>query len=265
MSAATDDPTGIPIPVNGTYLADRQVKEWQAEIETLERTLGDPGALKQLQDPSGAAQHLRNMQAAMRAEAPPDTTPEQRDALAKEERELIDEIAPAMLSQEEMRKCPAGAIGAELKFQRAFKKKIIRWKNIRRIRHKGDDDPDVSNLELHRGTTNRLPSGNPLIPGRNHFLSPDTPEYREGYERTFGGPEADPAEVEALKEQIANLTERFKALADAPEAKPAASKPRRSFVPTDAPCGKTFKSPAGAAGHARHCKCKVEEAQGDTT
>jgi hypothetical protein len=188
MSAATDDPTGISIPKTGTYLTHRQVQNLQDDIKDLESSLGDPRA--QFGDRGSALKQFKQLQRDLDTGAPPDTTPEQRDALAREEKALREEIVPAMPSQAEMRRKPPGAVGKHMAFEKAFKAKILRWKNIRRILNKGNDDPDISNLELYRGTKSTLNMDNAEIPGKEFFIPPNTPAYSEGYDRTFGKKDA---------------------------------------------------------------------------
>jgi len=246
----TDDPTGIPIPKNGTYISHREVQEWTAEIETMEGTLADPKA--RLEDRGELIQQLRRAKHALETESPPDTTPAQRDAVAREEKELRAKISGQMCSSEEMRKAPAGAIGKHFK-EREMIPAHLRWKNLRRILYKGDPNPDISNIELLRPKTSTINMDNAVIPGKQFFIPPDTQQYKDNYDQTFGNGEADVAEVAALREQIERLE---KLVAAKPTA--TAPKPKRPRKMTPAPCGKVCGSPAGAAAHARVCKCKTK-------
>jgi hypothetical protein len=257
MSAATDDPTGIPIPTGGTYLAERQIKEWKGELQNLEGMLADPKS--RLEDRGEVTQRLGRIKKALATESPPDTTPAQRDALAREEQALREEIVPCMPSQEEMRKCPPGAIGKHQAFERKFKSKIIRWKNIRRILNKGNDDPDISNLEMFRGKQSTLNMDNALIPGKDHFPSPNTQAYREGYDRTFGG-------AEAAQDQIAELQKKIEALEKRLSAEPVVvKKPTQQKEMIPAACGKLCKGNVGKLSHERAHKCAEPIAQGVAT
>jgi len=256
MSAApavTDDPTGVPIPKNATYISHREVQEWSAEISSLEATLSDPGA--RLEDRGEVTQQLKRAKHALDTESPPDVTPAQRDAIAKEAVELREKIRGQMCSQEEMRKAPPGAIGKHFK-EREMIPLHLRWKNLMRILHKGDPNPDVANIEMLRPKESTINMDNAVIPGKQFFLSPDTQQYKDNYDQTFGGGEADPSEVAALREQLARLEKLVAEKAAAPAVAPA--KPKRPRVMADAPCGKTCGSKAGALAHARSCqKCKA--------
>jgi len=259
MSAATDDPTGIPIPTDRTYLSHGQVEELKEDVTSMERSLADPSS--QFSDRGGVIRQLQQLQKDLTTGEPPDTTSEQRDALSREERELLSEIKPAMPSQAEMRRRPPGAVGKHRTFEKAFKSRIIRWKNIRRILNKGNDDPDISNLEMHRGTNSTLNMDNAFIPGKDYFIPPATQAYRDGHDRAFGSKDtpADPGEVQSL---LARLSELEKQVAKRPAAE--AKAPRKPSVPHDARCGSTFKSLAGAMAHERSCsKCATATEQSE--
>jgi len=263
MSTATD-PTGVDIPTKRTYLKTRQIKDYEDEVTRLEGMVKDPRS--KIENMAEMNSRVKQLKETLHHGAPPDTTPVQRDALAKEERELREQIQSEMLSQEELRKCPPGAIGAELKFQRRNKSKIIRWKNIMRTLHKGDDDPDISNMEKFRGTVNRLNMDNAIVEGKQHFLSPNTEAYKEGYERIWPSEEA--KRVQELEAKLARIE---KLLGD--QIKSSAEKPSgesvREVSDADKPfeavaaCGRVVKARSqhratfGKNGHERGCdKCK---------
>lgn len=229
----------------------------------MEATLRDPSS--RIESRGEMNKNLARIKHDLEVGMPPDTTPLQRDALAREEAQLRNSIVPDMLSQEELRKCPPGAIGAELKFQKRHKKNIIRWKNIRRILHKGDDDPDVANLELFRGKVNRLNMDNAVIPGAKHFVSPNTEAYKDGYDRTFGEKE------DAQDEQLAALMSKIEKLEKAIGKQSVSTKAKQSGenakpFTVQAKCGKDIHGSTqgyaenGKRAHERRCAaCKPTE------
>jgi hypothetical protein len=160
-----------------------------------------------------------------------------------------------------MRRKPPGAVGKHMAFEKAFKAKILRWKNIRRILNKGNDDPDISNLELYRGTKSTLNMDNAEIPGKEFFIPPNTPAYSEGYDRTFGKKDAaSQEEIDELKAQLARLESLVSEQSFTPE-------PVDEIAGTAvARCGKTgLKGERGKLAHERKCgKCLEVIAQGDT-
>jgi hypothetical protein len=270
MSAATDDPTGISIPKDSTYMTHRQVQEFRDDIKDMEKSLGDPGA--QFGDRGTAVKQLKQLKHDLEVGEPPDTTPAQRDALAREAARLTEIVKEGMCSFEEMRKRPPGAVGKHRKHNKTMPEQI-RLKNILRILHKGDDDPDVSNLEKLRPRTSTLNMDNAFIPGKDYFPSPNTSAYREGYDRTFGPKDqapADPGEIAALKQQLARLEKLVsaKAAAEPQQAKPESEKP----FAASAACGREFRAGAqhradfAVRGHQKGCdECKAVLAQGDAT
>lgn len=263
MSTATEDPTGIDIPKSSLYLSQHQVEDYKDDINAIETSLRDPRA--RLDDRPAVVRQLHNIKRDLETQEPPDTTGEQRDAVAREEGELRSKISGSLLSAEEMRKCPPGAIGHELALK-ALKPDILRWKNLRRIQNKGNADPDISNVELLRPRTNRLNMDNALIPGKNYHLSPNTQQYKDHYDRTFKqgdhaeDAEPSPSDVKALLAKIAKL-EGALGPQDA-DTKEQQTGETMQFTAT-AKCGKTFKGGAdfrvknGKRAHERACKkCK---------
>jgi hypothetical protein len=260
MSAATDDPTGVPIPKVGTYISHREAQEWQAEIEGLESMMSDPKA--RIEDRGELAIQLRRAKYALDTESPPDVTPEQRDKLSREEKELRQKISENLCSAEEMRKSPPGAIGKHFK-EREFIPLHLRWKNIQRILHKGDPNPDISNIEMLRPATSTLNMDNAHIPGKDYYIPPNTQAWKDGYDRTFGNGDApaDSEQVAALQAKLAELEARVMNMGAAPE--PVPEKPKGKNL-VQAKCGRWCKGNAGKLAHERHCdKCYPPEEQGE--
>ena len=265
MSAATETPKGIEIPTGKLFLGHREVQEAEDQIKAVENSLNEPGA--RLDDRQNVIKQLVNIKRDLDTQRPPPPNAEQRDWLVKEEKRLIAEIVPDMPSQEEMRKCPPGAIGREIAFQKKHKSNIVRWKNIKRMMNIGDDNPDVSNLELHRGTTNHLNMDNAVIPGKQHFLSPDTPEYRENYDRTFrqGAHAEGVDEAQALLDEVNEKLALMKQMMGSQTANTQEKPSGEAANPFSAmsKCGREFTSSTQPRAnnavrmHARHCEtCK---------
>lgn len=268
MSSATEDPTGIPIPKNSTYLNYRQVQELKEDIAGMEKSLADPSS--QFSDRGMVAKQLRQLRNDLETGAPPETTSEQRDALERERKRLIEKITDGMPSSEEMRKSPPGSQGKYEKHKKLTIADQIRYKNVMRTLHPDDDNPDLANLEMLRPRTSTLNMDNAFIPGRDWFIPPATQAYKEGYDRTFGPKNAfaDPTEVAALKSKLEELEKRL-------EAQPVAAVSQktleaRPFVAV-ASCGfeargsKQHFADLGKKSHARRCaKCIALDPEGDT-
>ena len=105
-----------------------------------------------------------------------------RNALLVEEKRVLDEIKPALVPYEDLRRNPAGTVG---RLQRgemsaSVKDKIIYWRNLRKQIHQDDDDPELCSLEPHRthiirpdGTSTFMPGAQ--IPG-HHAMTPAAKE-----------------------------------------------------------------------------------------
>ena len=124
--------------------------------------------------------NLRRVEHDIETQSPPELTGDALDKEVRLEKELRESIVPDMLSQEEMRKAPAGSVGRHLAFEKKHKNSILRWKNAMRTIHRGSDDPDIANLERFRPTVSTMGMHDVLIQGRN-FDFPSQ-KYLEGYD-----------------------------------------------------------------------------------
>src|SRR5437867_8309443 len=139
-------------PLDKNLLRPGQVQELNDEKVVLESTLrGDFGY--QIQDRGAAVRKLRGIDKMLADQAPEKLTGPETDRLAKEEKELREQILPGMLSREEMRKNPPTAVDRHIRWERENKSRIARWKNIRLQLNAGTGDRDVANLEQYRPET----------------------------------------------------------------------------------------------------------------
>jgi hypothetical protein len=230
-------------------MTNREVEECKAEISSLEGMLNDrrPHIQAQIEDRGAMSNAARSLANRLDAYAPPETNPAQRDAVAKRERELLEKIMEGMPSKAEMRKCPPGAIGKHREWEKRNKSRIIEWKNLRRILNLGNEDPDISNVEMFRPTASTLNMENAVIPGKDYFLPSQHPNWDQNYDRTFNGGEASTEDVQALKDRLAALEAQ---LASQPVARA-----RPTQEPETAACGKVCRNHTGRVSHERHHKC----------
>jgi hypothetical protein len=262
-----------------THLRESQIQDLKAEKTRLEGILSDPKA--QLQERGAMQQQVRQIDNQVGKHAPPSLTGEQLDAAVREEREHREKLLEGMPSQEEMRKSPPGAIGKHLKWDRRAKEvvnergetRLQAWKNRRLELHRGSDDPDVANFEIHRPRTSTLNMDNAFIPGAVHSLP--SPQFSENYDKVDWGKgmsaEADEMRQQ-LKQEISDLrklvTERNDLKEKAKEGKPPAKKkaaaaPKEKNCSAVAACGKEFKATVqyradfGKKQHEKNCQeCK---------
>lgn len=145
LPSALDDP-------KGNLLRPTQLADTLQDIKSAEDQLKDP----RVQDKGAVRTRLTNLRKQYEAQAPrPLTNPIMKDKLAAEAQKLLDEITPGMLTQEEMRKNPAGSVDKHMRWERANKKKILRWKKLQCVLNADQSDPhswdrDAANLERFR-------------------------------------------------------------------------------------------------------------------
>lgn len=164
-----------------------------------------------------AAQALRRIHERME-QAPPDLTPEQRDKTAKMVAQLETELKDGLLSHEEMRRCPPGAVDQNMAYMRRNKAKILSWKNGLVALNKGIDPGeagDLFNIDRLRPRESKLNMDGAIIPDVRSFYP--MKEVFSGahpngstWDEIFGSgdPEKDAmaAKLRQMEEQLAKLT-----------------------------------------------------------
>ncbi|KPK68181.1 hypothetical protein AMJ82_08955 [candidate division TA06 bacterium SM23_40] len=188
-----------------SYLGYQQRQDLEGDKEYFENQLKNP----LVQDKPTVRRNLQRIERDLETQSPPILSGPDLDKVVTREKELREEIVPNMLSQEEMRKAPAGSIGREMAFQKKYKRKIIEWKNCRRTIYRESDDPDVANLECFRPEISRGNVENCLIPGQK-FDFPSR-RFQENYPTidwsNHDRPEDQEAETEASKLRRMKLAE----------------------------------------------------------
>ena len=146
-----------------------------------------------------------------------------------------------------MRKNPAGAVG---RFNRGenstrIKNAILRWKDVQKMLHPGDPDPDLCNVERLRSSTSHLGMHDAQIPGTDYHFAPPTDAWKQRWDETFG--DATPQEIlkrqENVELRLKAITQRLdaaEALGSEPAAGSGQEAPRRR--------GRLAKSGLGLAG-----------------
>lgn len=132
-----------------------QREEMSAEIEQMESMMPQ---LKTPTDRGEVSKRLKRLKQSLETQSPQDLSGGAKDRLYQESKEIETALAQGMLTHEEMRKNPAGAVGYHMRWERMNKKKILRWKNIQQMLEPSSDDPDLSNFERLRpqGEANRF-------------------------------------------------------------------------------------------------------------
>jgi len=168
-------------------LRPTQVAEHQQDIRSAEAQLNDP----RVQDKGAVRKRLADLKRQTDLQAPrPITDGALKDKIQKESDQLLSEITVGMLSQEEMRKNPAGAVDRHMKWERANKKKILRWKKLALALNADQSDPytwdrDAANLERFRpvGAQDRMRL-DAQIPGSMAYTGVPEENWKEAFGST---------------------------------------------------------------------------------
>lgn len=149
-------------------LRPNQVEIAKGEIASLKERLVNP----HIEDKGEVAKQLRRVTKSFEEQVPrPPVDGEEEGRMVSRSRDLLNDILLGMPSQEEMRKCPPGAVDKHRAWQKANKFKIAEWKNIR-LRLTRGEEADAANLERHRPVGNSLLMDNAYIPGKMFFMPP---------------------------------------------------------------------------------------------
>jgi len=158
-------------------LRPTQVEDLSDEIRAVDSQLSAPEYISsQIDKPAKAKQGMR-LRKTLDEYTPQPFVGEELDLAVKVEETLRDQITTGMCTQEEMRRCPAGAPDKHASWEKRNKDDILSWKNIRlRLQASGVEfggmgarSNNVANLELYRpsGGTQELPMHNQLVANKD--------------------------------------------------------------------------------------------------
>lgn len=162
---------------NVPLLRHDQVQQMEEDIRVCNEKLQNP----RIEDKGVVRDQLNRIQRQLETQRPRPFASAEMDAAVRREAELRDEISRGMLSHEEMRKSPPGAIDRHLQWERKNIKKIEEWQNIQRRMTAGSDDQESASVERFRPTNSTMNMDGALIAGKNFFLPP----YGAGLPVTF--------------------------------------------------------------------------------
>lgn len=187
------------------FLRPNEVQECEEDRSTYTRMLKAREFDKRVQH----QQVLQSLKAVeQRAkQAPPDLTPDQRSKADKRLKELEPQIQQGMLSHEEMRRNPPGAVAQNLRWERQNKARIHEWKNLQLALNKGMSQTDAEgllNVARLRPRVSQLSMEGAQIPQTTSMLLPGGPAFQESWERIFGTGDSE-------KDELANENERLRA------------------------------------------------------
>ena len=197
-----------------------------------------------IQDKGAVQRQLRNLKLQYERQAPEPLAGAEKDTLAAKEKALREEVTQGMLSQEEMRKNPPGAVDQHMRWERANKAKIMEWKNLR-LQLAADTsspdtwDRDVANLERYRpsGARERVRL-DAQIPGKMAFGN--VPE--EKWEQAFGSTHPENSALNQAKRRT--LTDEQRAAVSARLAKARAAKRAKALAAAEVRADASSLTPA---------------------
>lgn len=167
MEAGLSLPKASP---TAALLRPDQVEEMEGERESLKKILNDREARV---DRGAVMDQLRRVDHQLETQRPRPFAAEELDRAVKREAELRTQWLEGMPSQEEMRKCPPGAVDKHRAWEKRNKVAIAEWQNIQRRLNAGNDDRESASIERFRPVSSSLNMQNALIPGKQFFLPPE--------------------------------------------------------------------------------------------
>jgi hypothetical protein len=148
--------------LNTTLLRFHQREQLQAEIDQADKMI--PHAKPE--EKGGILASRDRTKRQLDAQSPDTLTGKEKDTLHALEKKLRTRITTNMPPEEVMRKNPAGAVDWHMKWEKANKKLIRMWKNVRIQLNPENSDRDLANIERYRpsGQMDRMRS-DAQIPG----------------------------------------------------------------------------------------------------
>ncbi len=105
-----------------------------------------------------------------------------------------------MLSQEEMRTNPPGAVDKHLNWEKANKQNIAKWKNLMLRMNVGTEDQDLCNIERLRPTKSTMNMDGAQVSRTQYFMPPPGADLPTAFSE---------AELKQLRELAPGIAERL--------------------------------------------------------
>lgn len=160
--------------LNLNLLRYAQREQIKREIEQASDSLGKATT----EDAAAIRGTRQKLQRQLDAGSPESLTGKEKDTLAALEKKLLKRITTNMPTEESMRKNPVGAVDHATKWEKANKKLIRMWKNIRIQLNPDNSDRDLANIDRYRpsGQTDRMRT-DAQIPGLMTFGNVDQDDW----------------------------------------------------------------------------------------
>lgn len=156
----------------------------QQDMRGLQEKLQSP----YIQDKENVHKTLRRMSKMEEQHGIPNLNPQQRDQAAKRIAQIEDQLKVGMLSSEEMRRNPPGAVDQNVWWERRNKQSIIQRRNLIHALNKGmpaDQCQELASIERLRPRQSRLSMENAQIPQARAFSFPSD-AYSANWDQIFG-------------------------------------------------------------------------------
>lgn len=154
--------------MEAALLRPDQVADMAEERTALEAKLHNP----RVEDKGAVKEQLRRLNHQFETQRPKAYASNEIDAAVKREAELREKISDGMLSHEEMRKCPPGAVDRHRQWEAKNKPAILEWQNIQRRLNADGDDRESASIENFRPFASNLNMDGALIQGKQYYLPP---------------------------------------------------------------------------------------------
>ncbi len=189
------------------FLRPHEVQECEEDRKIYQRMLRQRDYDRRVQH-QGVLNSLKAVEKRLQ-QAPPDLNPEQRDRAKKRITELETQIQDGMLSHEEMRRNPSGAVAQNQRWERANKRRVHEWKNLQLALHKGMSQTEAGamlNVARLRPRASHLPMAGAQIE-QTVTMSFPSEAYKEGWERIFGSGDSEKDEMRQRLSELEELLE----------------------------------------------------------
>lgn len=156
------------VPTNRALLRPDQVAEMQDERKAFEAKLHSP----KIEDKGAVMEQLRRLDKQFEDQCPKPFVGAENDRAVARIAYLEDKIKDGMLSHEEMRKCPPGAVDRHRQWESKNLDHITEWQNLQRRLNAENDNRESASIERLRPFASNMNMDNALIPGKQFFMPP---------------------------------------------------------------------------------------------
>ncbi len=159
-----------PVTTVPNLLRPQQVADNKAVIARIEHSMTQP----QHQDKVVATRQLRTLRESLDRFTPREYSSRSIDEAVRTEAELRGKILEGMPTQEEMRRCPPGAVDKHRQWESRNKENIQNWKHVQLRLNAGSENQDVANIEQlrPRGGSGEMSMDSAVVPVQTAYHLP---------------------------------------------------------------------------------------------